>query len=376
MTPIKPVSIVPPILAKSWRKIFIALLAWLVLYVLFDIPNRFFYWEREWQIPTDPREKAAYDFAHSIQLPKQAPKGGFKYLKGNKSFEPPVSENNMIFIETIIPEVPDPVPFNFAWARFKSLFGLDKPVQRQYFNHLCETEAAEYIYKQVDEMDGIYQMRYEPNGIDGRYATEAPTKLSQDPEVFVNPTYGVFPFFESMQGPRPYHTAEGTNSRWQITPAPDPNKTYIWHYENIKIPPPDHWTDRTPVNSIKATPVEQATARYANTWRGIKRQHDRRYGIAGYELIVLDRKTNQVLGFKREFRTARPKRGNIFDITWGGYACMYHFTGGGYPSGYFPRAFDMRNDRFFINQLFKPQLEKMKEDQLKYVKYLPKENEK
>lgn len=304
MTPIKPVSIVPPMLAKSWRKIFIALLAWLVLYVLFDIPNRFFYWEREWLIPTDPREKAAYDFAHSIPLPKQAPIGGFKYLKVNKNFKVPVSEKNMPLIETTIPEVPDPVPFSFAWARFKSLFGLDEPVRVQYFNHLCETEAAEYIYKRVDKVEGIYQMRPMPKRTEAlmqdRYGFENPADWSLgeadgSPTLFIGGPSNGFLYFESNQNPKQIvNDIFGKN--WVSKIWKNTNTPPYWHYHGY-----NYVTD----SNMIAEPVSQLQSKYGYTWRGITRPFDRRYGIAGGELLVINMLNNEILGFRRSFAIAK-----------------------------------------------------------------------
>lgn len=47
------------------------------------------------------------------------------------------------------------------------------------------------------------------------------------------------------------------------------------------------------VNSLKS--------RYGFTWRGIKFPHDRDLGIAGSEVIVLDLKTEEILGVFRGF---------------------------------------------------------------------------
>ena len=47
--------------------------------------------------------------------------------------------------------------------------------------------------------------------------------------------------------------------------------------------------------------VNTAKSRYAFTWRGIKRPYDRVLGIAGSEVLVLDLKTEEVLGVFRGF---------------------------------------------------------------------------
>ena len=117
--------------------------------------------ERGWNIPTDPQEKAAYDYAHSLQLPDSVPK---------------------------------PVPFNFMKARVKALWPGNPSVSDQYFEHLCKTEAGEYIFKTVENVQGIFQMR--PRQVPGeldydRYAPEEPTGLGWSGDIDDRHGYGV-----------------------------------------------------------------------------------------------------------------------------------------------------------------------------------------
>ena len=53
-----------------------------------------------------------------------------------------------------------------------------------------------------------------------------------------------------------------------------------------------------------ASPRDQLKSRYAYTWRGIRRPYDRQYDIAGGELIVLDRITEEILAVRRSFAFA------------------------------------------------------------------------
>jgi hypothetical protein len=48
-----------------------------------------------------------------------------------------------------------------------------------------------------------------------------------------------------------------------------------------------------------------AESQYAFTWRGIRRERDREFGVAGGETIVFDLQTNQVLGIRRGFALVR-----------------------------------------------------------------------
>lgn len=287
--------------SKQTRIIIGALLAWLLLYLFFDIPNRLFYQEKGWNIPTDPREKAAYDFAHSLQIPPNSPQGGFKYLKVNEHFDhgKAVGKDNPPIIETIIPQVPQPQAFNFVWARFKSLFWLDEPVRVQYFKHLCDTEAGEYIYKTVDKVEGIYQMRPMPKRSEAlmkdRYGFEDPadwTYQFNPPEDFLE--LPGFSFYESMQSPE--QIADATwRKDWLIETQDNPRGNNYWHYYN-------YIQDKQP---LKVKSIIEPTARYAYTWRGQSSPQDRRYGIAGGEMFVIDRQANEVLAYRRSFAIAK-----------------------------------------------------------------------
>lgn len=77
------------------------------------------------------------------------------------------------------PGVPAPVPFDFdaadgPWFWPKS----DWEVSKAYFNHLCKTEAGEWIFEKKTDVEGLYFAR--PMGqpssayLSNLYAVEAP----------------------------------------------------------------------------------------------------------------------------------------------------------------------------------------------------------
>ena len=55
--------------------------------------------------------------------------------------------------------VPNPVPFDFERARWRSWLPNVPAVRVQYFNHLCATEAGEWIFKTVKDVEGLYFAR-------------------------------------------------------------------------------------------------------------------------------------------------------------------------------------------------------------------------
>ena len=117
--------------------------------------------------------------------------------------------------------VPKPVPFDFSKAYRKSWLPGTPKQSVQYFNHLCSTEAGEWIFKTIKNVNGLYFAR--PKGdlpIPGEimtdpYGPEAPwverqlwlssdTPLDQG-VLFVYPTFKNYHFVEQ---PR-------RNTKWQ-----------------------------------------------------------------------------------------------------------------------------------------------------------------
>jgi hypothetical protein len=73
--------------------------------------------------------------------------------------------------------------------------------------------------------------------------------------------------------------------------------------------------DGRQLGSMQKEYVRNLSSLYGFTWRGIKRPHDGELGIAGGELIVLDLRTNEVLGVRRGFiRSGRVR--NLTGIWW------------------------------------------------------------
>lgn len=60
----------------------------------------------------------------------------------------------------VLPDsVPKTVPFDFTAARLRALSPSGKSVARQYWEHLCNTEAGSFILRPVDGVDGVFFMR-------------------------------------------------------------------------------------------------------------------------------------------------------------------------------------------------------------------------
>ena len=173
----------------------------------------------------------------------------------------------------------------------------------QYFKALCEKEAGEFIYKTVDNVEGIYQIRpRKPASWDAlfdRYVMEDPYGYTrweaEDPAtIFVSSPYQNYRYLETpvVRG------GKGTQSFQRHS-----GYQYDGAQQKVKSP-------------MRAEVVENIASRYAFTWRGIARPHDRELGIAGGELIVVDLKSGEVLGIRRGFARSGFVRNSRSGIQW------------------------------------------------------------
>jgi hypothetical protein len=160
---------------------------------------------------------------------------------------------------------------------------------RQYFDALCKSEAGEFVYRTVDNVEGIYQVRPRviptDNELQDRYVLNDPFgyvtgAFSGEPSrILVRP--GRFSFVERIHA-YPRIDAERSAPLVRIRGF-------------ARIPPDPYDVDH------RVESIERVTARYGYTWRGIDRLNDRRMGIAGGELAVIDLSTNEILAIRRGF---------------------------------------------------------------------------
>lgn len=218
-------------------------------------------------------------------------------------------------------QLPDPLPEDSGYRWWMT--------PAQYFSHLCEHEAGEFIYKTVDNVEGIYQIRAreQVNGykLQHLYALEDPYGYVHHQKLvsgFVSPTryrYFEYPAFEYRWNPnlKRYRNP----SLYEQGKPSDVIERYFGDARNLR--------------NLKKEFDALPQSRYGFTWRGIIRPHDREMGIAGGELIALDLKTNEVLGVRRgfsfyrgswELTAACPKYGyeGGFDKSW---SFQYWFLG-------------------------------------------------
>jgi hypothetical protein len=93
-------------------------------------------------------------------------------------------------------KIPNPVPADSGYKPGMS--------PEQYYDHLCKTEAGEFIYKTVENMEGLYMMRPRERVFDDHmqhlYAMEDPYGYTdweaRDPQtIFIDPPWRTFFIF-------------------------------------------------------------------------------------------------------------------------------------------------------------------------------------
>jgi hypothetical protein len=195
-------------------------------------------------------------------------------------------------------KIPNPLPEDSGY----------KPgmTPEQYFDHLCKTEAGEFIYKTVENVEGLYMMRPREQVNDDKlqhlYAPEDPYAYSDietdaPQKLFINPPWGRYKFFEITK-PIPN---SGSNSA----------SLYLRYSGYVQ--------NKTPMN---VEGVFTLQSRYAYTWRGLTRPHGRELGIVGGELIIMDLQSNEVLAVRRGYIRSGDVRNNLTGVWWlGGHVC-------------------------------------------------------
>lgn len=224
--------------------------------------------------------------------------------------------------------VPKPVPFNFTVAWFKQQLPGTPRVAVQYFNHLCETEAGEWIFRKVEKVEGLYFAR--PQGpptsdtLADPFGPEMPwiqriflltgDSLRWQGGWFVRPPFYNYHFVEHPR--RDVNWQSGISEPYVrlfgFTQTYERNEQYWTRH----IPGAQPYINIDDKNPMQVIGVAQRSARYGYTWRGLKRLKDRENSIAGGELLIYDLNSREVLAVKRQFLIAREVRKTRERAAW------------------------------------------------------------
>jgi hypothetical protein len=201
--------------------------------------------------------------------------------------------------------VPKTVPFDFSRAAWRAWKPGTPKVAVQYFNHLCATEAGEWIFKRVKDVEGFYFARpivkvFDTDFMKDPFGPEMPwlerlglitsEKLHDQGEMFIEPPNVNYRFVEQ---PR-------RDVAWQ-TQIDEPYVRLFGYTRDIFVKEGQvvaTWNERTPMQ-VKG--IAELSARYGYTWRGLKRAQDRENGIAGGEALIYDLRTREILAVRRQF---------------------------------------------------------------------------
>ncbi|MDH4305459.1 MAG: hypothetical protein OEV53_15490 [Nitrospira sp.] len=291
-------------------------------------------------------EKAMKKLA--VRCAKEPPKPGDTTCDPLKLKPPePLATEEGRFAHSI--KIPNPVPGDSGYQPGMST--------KEYFTHLCKNEAGEFIYKTVENVEGIMQMRPRVMATDYElmhlYALEDPYNAYQSlsEESYVNPPYSDAVKTKDVKK-RAYRVYRpDQNYKFLEKPIPTllqnpddgakyfrytrPN-THKLEFESGQYIYPG---DQEP--ALIGQQVRELKSRYGFTWRGITRPHDRELGIAGGEVIILDLQTKEVLAVRRGYAASGGKTlETVAGIWWLNAAkCPASMPG---------------DERYFIHKVLKP----------------------
>ena len=174
-----------------------------------------------------------------------------------------------------------------------------------YFNHLCQTEAGEFIYKTVDNVEGVFQMRLR-DGSKDYFDRMRQWDIPEDPyghtnweaqhpqTLFIGPPWRNYQFFEN-----PLLANDGVPSYWRrptIIGKKELAAKYrrFYGYSSVKN------------TSMIEDHVAELNSRYGYTWQGSSDLGYWLFGIHAGETVIRDLRTNEILGEKRGFIRFRP----------------------------------------------------------------------
>lgn len=176
----------------------------------------------------------------------------------------------------------------------------------EYFKALCEAEAGEWVFRTVEGVEGIRQMR-------PYHKTNYHSMLG----AYYVAEVVVADLVAQVDNPAGYLIASDVK-RWptyQYLEIPADGKPNAVRFRRFFKAP--GVLQGPPAYGIDIAEYVSPKSRYGYTWRGIERIHAKENGILGAELIILDTDTNEILAFRRHFYRLR------FDPTYQDFREMF-----------------------------------------------------
>jgi hypothetical protein len=167
---------------------------------------------------------------------------------------------------------------------------------KEYWEALCKQEAGEFVYGGAEGVEALYSARPRGQASDqelaDRFVLEDPFTYSDvqasaaPQDYFVQPFLGTYRVLEMRNSVSSSGFVQFFRSEKPTGPPFQTMKDGRW----VRVP---YIVSRLPTHTI--------SAKYAYSWRGITRPHDRELGIAGGELAITNIATGELLGFRRGF---------------------------------------------------------------------------
>ncbi|HEY6896690.1 MAG TPA: hypothetical protein VI279_05460 [Rhodocyclaceae bacterium] len=204
--------------------------------------------------------------------------------------------------------------------------------QREYFEALCKAEAGEFIYKTVPHVEGYYVARPRKQDSDevlsDRYVVEDPWGIyglgdgviSMMSYIAESAFGNRFVFRRFIEKPFP---TGGTGK------APPAQYDYYDSSFYAVLPPNVRYErvsdyDGYSYKTARMEYTNKLKSRYAISWRGIRRPHDRELVIAGGEFGIFDLANGELLGLRRQFMASA--KNSLGKYSWlNGAGCPQFF---------------------------------------------------
>tara|TARA_R110002096_G_scaffold3280_1_gene16291 strand:+ start:1034 stop:1768 length:735 start_codon:yes stop_codon:yes gene_type:complete len=175
----------------------------------------------------------------------------------------------------------------------------------RYFRHQCDTRAGEFIYRTVENVAGIVQLRARdprdyfdrvrkgdiPEDPFGHTNTEAQNPWW--PLIGGRDSGNAYDFFETTVAPDKALQAY-RSFRFENEPEFTGAKYWIYRRAYASADDANH-------NNITAAQTPTIRSRYGFTWRQLRGFWDRVFGVWGGELIAIDLATSEELAVRRGF---------------------------------------------------------------------------
>ncbi len=177
-----------------------------------------------------------------------------------------------------------------------------------YFNHRCETDAGEFVYRTVENVEGVFQMRpRDPRDYFSRLRDE---DLPEDPfghtnteaqgpwTLFLSNIKSKYKYFETTVTPSSFPYADSSKRKTFVETPVNTNEKY-WIYFPEKI---DYEKNNSTYRQLySAKQASELKSKYGFTWQEVRSQWDKFFGVWGGELIVKKLATDETLGIRRGY---------------------------------------------------------------------------